>query len=173
RCSGKINRLDQVLGQDRWSFLHARGHFHRRGVTRGGVYRAGAGNVDLYRGRRLGRAPGQCARCRELSLRRGQGSQDHPSPLRPRGSPHPMKLPRDLSGEQLAHALARLGREPLFITQRGRATAVLMSLDAYERSEADRDLLLLLARGEKEIAAGVGHSLEQVLAEAEALLSDG
>ncbi|HMF36160.1 MAG TPA: type II toxin-antitoxin system prevent-host-death family antitoxin [Isosphaeraceae bacterium] len=84
-----------------------------------------------------------------------------------------MKFPRDLSGEQLAHALARLAKEPLFITQRGRATAVLMSLDAYERSEADRELLLLLARGEKEIAAGVGHSLEQVLAEAEALLSDG
>ena len=48
-------------------------------------------------------------------------------------------------------------KQPLFITQRGRATAVLMSLDAYERSEAERDLLLLLARGEKEIAAGVGH----------------
>ena len=63
--------------------------------------------------------------------------------------------------------------EPLFITQRGRATAVLMSLDAYERSEAQRELLLLLARGEKEIAAGVGHSLEQVLAEAEALLLEG
>ena len=75
----------------------------------GGVYREGAGNIDLYRGRRLGRAPGQRARCRELSLRRGQGSQGRPSPLRPRGSPHPMKLPRDLSGEQLAHALARLG----------------------------------------------------------------
>ena len=48
-----------------------------------------------------------------------------------------------------------------------------MSLDAYERSEAERELLLLLARGEKEISAGVGHSLEQVLAEAEALSSDG
>ncbi len=64
-------------------------------------------------------------------------------------------------------------KEPLFITQRGRATAVLMSLDAYQRSQANRELLLLLARGEKEIAAGVGHSLEQVLVEAEALLSDG
>ena len=67
----------------------------------------------------------------------------------------------------------RDSNEPLFITQRGRATAVLMSLDAYERSEAARELLLLLARGEKEIAAGAGHSLEQVLAEAEALVSDG
>jgi prevent-host-death family protein len=60
--------------------------------------------------------------------------------------------------------------EPVFITQRGRATAVLLSLDAYERSEAQRDLLLLLARGEKEIAAGTGHSPDEVLAEADALL---
>src|SRR5208282_4266551 len=67
----------------------------------------------------------------------------------------------------------RKSSEPVFITQRGRATAVLMSLDVFERSQAERELLLLLARGEKEIAAGVGHSLEQVLAEAEALLSDG
>ncbi len=48
-----------------------------------------------------------------------------------------------------------------------------MSLDAYERSEAERELLLLLARGEKEIAAGVGHSLDQVLAEAGSLLAEG
>jgi prevent-host-death family protein len=59
---------------------------------------------------------------------------------------------------------------PVFITQRGRATAVLMSLDAYERSETERELLLLLARGEKEIAAGTGHSLDEVLAEADSLL---
>jgi prevent-host-death family protein len=63
--------------------------------------------------------------------------------------------------------------QPLFITQRGRATAVLMSLGAYERSEAERELLLMLARGEKEIAAGVGHPLDEVLAEADALLSEG
>ena len=63
--------------------------------------------------------------------------------------------------------------KPVFITQRGRATAVLMSLDAYERSEAERELLLLLARGEKEIVAGIGHALDQVLAEADALLSKG
>ena len=63
--------------------------------------------------------------------------------------------------------------QPVFITQRGRATAVLMSLDAFERSEAERELLLLLAHGEKEIAAGIGHPLDQVLAEADSLLSEG
>ena len=68
---------------------------------------------------------------------------------------------------------AKKSSKPVFITQRGRATAVLMSLDAFERAEAERELLLLLARGEKEIAAGVGHSLDEVLAEADALLSEG
>jgi prevent-host-death family protein len=63
--------------------------------------------------------------------------------------------------------------QPVFITQRGRATAVLMSLDAFERSEAERELLLLLARGEKEIAVGIGHPLDQVLDEADSLLSNG
>lgn len=68
---------------------------------------------------------------------------------------------------------AKKSSEPVFITQRGRATAVLMSLDAYERSEAERELLLLLARGEKEIAAGKGFSLDQVLAEADIILEEG
>ena len=63
-------------------------------------------------------------------------------------------------------------KQPLFITQRGRATAVLMSMDAYERSEADRELLLLLARGEKDITPRNLYSLKQVLDEAEALVSD-
>jgi len=63
--------------------------------------------------------------------------------------------------------------EPVFITQRGRATAVLMSLDVFERSETERELLLLLARGEKDIAAGIGHPLDQVVAEADSLLLEG
>jgi prevent-host-death family protein len=66
----------------------------------------------------------------------------------------------------------RASKEPMFITQRGRAAAVLMSIDAYQNSEARRDILLLLARGEQEIASGVGHTLDSVLAEADAILSD-
>jgi prevent-host-death family protein len=34
-------------------------------------------------------------------------------------------------------------REPVFITQRGRAAAVLLSTETYERAEHDRELLLL------------------------------
>ena len=48
-----------------------------------------------------------------------------------------------------------------------------MSAEAYERSEHDRELLRLLARGEKEIAVGKGYGLDAVLAEADALLTEG
>lgn len=67
----------------------------------------------------------------------------------------------------------RESREPVVITQRGRAAAIMMSAEAYERAEHDRELLRLLARGEKEIAAGKGHGLDAVLAEADALLGEG
>ncbi len=64
-------------------------------------------------------------------------------------------------------------RQPVVITQRGRATAVLLSLEAYERGEHERQLLHLLARGEHEIAAGKGFDLDAVLAEADAVLAKG
>jgi prevent-host-death family protein len=63
-------------------------------------------------------------------------------------------------------------QQPLVITQRGRAAAVMLSIEAYERGEQERQLLRLLARGEQEIAAGMGHDLDAVLAEADALLAD-
>jgi prevent-host-death family protein len=61
---------------------------------------------------------------------------------------------------------------PLVVTQRGRAIAVLQSIDAYEKSEHERELLRRLAIGEKEIAAGEGHSLSSVMKEADAILGD-
>lgn len=65
----------------------------------------------------------------------------------------------------------RASKEPLIITQRGRAAAVILSVEAYERGEHERQLLRLLARGEKEIAAGQGYDLDEVLEEADALLA--
>ena len=62
-------------------------------------------------------------------------------------------------------------RAPVFITQRGRVAAVLLPIHEYERSEHERQILLLLARGEKEIAAGKGHDLDSVMAEVDALLA--
>jgi prevent-host-death family protein len=63
-------------------------------------------------------------------------------------------------------------REPVFITQRGRAAAVVVSMEYYERSQHEREILRLLALGEKEIEKGVGHDLEDVLKEANRLLGE-
>jgi prevent-host-death family protein len=63
-------------------------------------------------------------------------------------------------------------REPLVITQRGRAAAVMVSMEAYEHSQHELELLRLLARGEKEIEVGKGHDLEVVLAEADSFLRE-
>lgn len=66
----------------------------------------------------------------------------------------------------------KASREPLVITQRGRAAAVIVSLEDYEHSQHELELLRLLARGEKEIEAGKGYDLDAVLAEADALLKE-
>lgn len=65
----------------------------------------------------------------------------------------------------------RSSKRPLVITQRGRGTAVLLSMTAYEKAEHERELLRLLARGEKEIAQGAGFDLDEVLADADAILA--
>jgi prevent-host-death family protein len=76
--------------------------------------------------------------------------------------------------QDAAKVLKRIkdSKEPLVITQRGRAAAVMLSVEAYEKSERDRELLRLLAKGEKQIEAGEGHDLDSVLAEADALLAE-
>ncbi len=61
-------------------------------------------------------------------------------------------------------------REPIFITQRGRAAAVMVSMEAYTNTQHEIDILHLLARGEKEIAVGKGYDLEEVLREADRYL---
>ena len=65
----------------------------------------------------------------------------------------------------------RGSKRPMILTERGRAQAVLLSVEAYERSEREREILCQLARGEREIAAGRGFSLEQVLADADKVLA--
>jgi prevent-host-death family protein len=61
-------------------------------------------------------------------------------------------------------------REPAFITQRGRATAVLLSMEVYEDSQRELEILRMLARGEKEIDAGIGRELGDILKEADRFL---
>jgi prevent-host-death family protein len=65
-----------------------------------------------------------------------------------------------------------VSREPLVITQRGRAAAVLVSMETYKHSQHELEILRLLARGEKEIEAGKGYELDEVLAEADSLLKE-
>ena len=74
-------------------------------------------------------------------------------------------------GAAAALKRVRASRQPLVITQRGRAAAIMLSLEAYERSEHERHILRLLVRGDREIAAGEGHDLADVLAEADDLLA--
>ncbi len=62
-------------------------------------------------------------------------------------------------------------KEPLIITQRGRAAAVMQSVETFEQSEHDKELLRLLAKGEREIGTGEGYDLKAVLDEAELILT--
>lgn len=66
----------------------------------------------------------------------------------------------------------QVSKAPVIITQRGRATAVLISIEAYESSERERAILKELARGDREVKAGEGHELEDVLSEVDEILSD-
>jgi prevent-host-death family protein len=63
-------------------------------------------------------------------------------------------------------------REPVFITQRGRAAAVMVSMEVYKNAQHEIDILHLLARGEKEIATGTGYELDDVLKEADLYLEN-
>ena len=75
--------------------------------------------------------------------------------------------------QNAAGALRRVrsSRHPVVITQRGRAAAVLLSMESYERAEHERQVLRVLARGEREIADGKGHTLEAVLDDSDDLLA--
>jgi len=66
----------------------------------------------------------------------------------------------------------KTSREPVVITQRGRAAAVMVSAQAYERTQYELGLLKALAKGEAEMAAGEGVDLETVFAEVDALLAE-
>jgi len=58
----------------------------------------------------------------------------------------------------------------VIITQRGRAAAVLMSVESYEKAGRELEILKRIARGEKEVRAGKGHDLDDVMTDADELL---
>ncbi|MFN0062115.1 MAG: type II toxin-antitoxin system Phd/YefM family antitoxin [Myxococcaceae bacterium] len=84
----------------------------------------------------------------------------------------PQIIPVSDLRKDAASVLAKLARsrEPVFITQRGRATAALVSMAEYRQASKERELLRMLAQGEKEIAANTGHDIDEVLREADELL---
>lgn len=86
--------------------------------------------------------------------------------------PVPLLIPITDFRQDAARALEQVknSQEPVFITQRGRATAVMLSVEAYQHAERERELLMLLAMGEQEIAVGEGRTLTAVLNDAERLL---
>jgi len=75
--------------------------------------------------------------------------------------------------QQAAKLLKQLNKnkDPFVITQRGRAAAVIIGVEAYEESEREKELLRLLVKGDKEIELGDGYDLNTVLADADVLLA--
>jgi prevent-host-death family protein len=61
-------------------------------------------------------------------------------------------------GENPGRVVRRVrdSKQPVMVTERGRAQAVLLGVDAFERNERERQILHELARGEREIASGHG-----------------
>jgi len=86
---------------------------------------------------------------------------------------NPIKIPVSDLKQDASATLKRVRKSkgPLIVTQRGRPAAVMLSVDAYEKSKQEREILKLLALGEREIAVGKGFDLDDVLAEADELLS--
>ncbi len=57
------------------------------------------------------------------------------------------------------------GQEPVVIMQRSRAVAVMIGVETYERMIREREILGILAMGDKDIKAAKGISIDQLLAE--------
>lgn len=86
----------------------------------------------------------------------------------------PVVVPVSDLRDDVGAVLARIRKSarPVIITERGRATAVMVSAATFARAEAERAMLRRLARGEREIASGKGTDLDAVLADADALLAE-
>lgn len=85
-------------------------------------------------------------------------------------SPETIPITSFLSDPASVLAALRSSEEKLIVTEDGEVAAVMVTAEAYERAEEERRILLLLARGEKEIAAGEGYDLDDVLREADLIL---
>jgi len=64
----------------------------------------------------------------------------------------------------------RKTRQPVVITQRGRAAAVMISMESYEKSEREHEILRRIAQGDREVAKGKGSDLADVMAAADKII---
>ena len=83
--------------------------FCRGGGARPRVYGARSGRVDIHPGRVDGGASPKGSRRCALPFRAGVSAEAHSTAFRKGRSHHGMGLPQDLSGAELAKALARVG----------------------------------------------------------------
>jgi len=66
----------------------------------------------------------------------------------------------------------KVSGRPLVVTQRGRAVAVMVSVERYEAQEREQEILRCLARGEQEILEDKGHGLREVMKAADRILKE-
>jgi prevent-host-death family protein len=55
-------------------------------------------------------------------------------------------------------------REPLVITRRGEACAILLDVESYEKTQETLAMLQIVAMGEREIGEGKGMSVDEAFA---------
>ena len=67
---------------------------------------------------------------------------------------------------------ARESRQPIIITQNGKATAVLVDVESFERQREAMLLLKIIAQGERELSQGKGISQPRARRHFEKLLQD-
>ena len=56
-------------------------------------------------------------------------------------------------------------KQPMLITQHGRAAAVMMDVESYDAMQRRMEILMALSEGRRELAEGRGIPHEQVMAE--------
>lgn len=89
-----------------------------------------------------------------------------------------MKIPEIIPVSDLrkraAEVLEKLqeSEDPVVVTQRGRAIAVIQDINSYENARKERALLEGYVQGMRDISEGNVHSLESVEAEVRALLEN-
>jgi len=60
---------------------------------------------------------------------------------------------------------------PVYVTQHGRASVVVLSVSAYQKTIEEMELLKMLLHAQRDIDAGLGRDIADVMADADAIIS--